>query len=170
MWEMIVTNAATLKDDKVGFGESEWIAKSVFNSTWRGLLLDGYVAISSVKNPLFIEIVQRGGPTALFLELRYTPPASKATAALSNHTVDIETFYRARYCAGSWVETEPDFIQEVEHNTRREWHRLGLYTKRGQDYDGIAYTLLDSEADDAAVQSEQDARELERQYEREARR
>ncbi len=157
-YELVITDAKTLKEDVIGFGNNKLAAQTIFNWTWRGLLRDGYVSISNVSNPWFVEIAPKRGASVLFIELRDRQPVVKA--ALSNHTVEIEAFYRARYQCGGWIETEPDFIREIESATRATWYELGLYDKRGYDYDGRSYTLT---ADDRLFEDEQVCRDWQRE-------
>ena len=161
--EIVITQAEDLSEEIIGFGSDGAMAKRVYDWTTNAFMRERYILIGKVANLNFVEVVQRGGSTQCFIELRSRPVFTKA--ALSNDTVEIEAFYRARYCGRISVDYEPDFIRETEDNIRTEWYRLGLYEKRGHDYDGRSYTLISSEADDFEVEDVMDTRAAQRDWE-----
>lgn len=166
--EIVITTAKDLKAETIGFGSDGDMAKRVYDWTTNAFMREGYILIGKVANMNFVEVIQRGGKTQCFIELRSRPAIDKA--ALSNNTIEIEAFYRSRYCGRGWMEFEPEFIGETESNIRSEWYRLGLYEKRGYDYDGISYRLVDSSADDFEVEDAMEARAAQREWERRERR
>jgi hypothetical protein len=162
--EIIVTTAKDLNTETVGFGSDGAMAKRVYDWTTNALMRDGFILLGKVANLNFVEVIQRGGTTVMFIELRSRPATTKA--ALSNDREEIEAFYRSRYCGRGWMDFEPDFIGETEDHIRTEWYRLGLYDKRGYDYDRRSYRLVDSEADDLEVEEAMEARAAQREWER----
>lgn len=160
--EIVITQAADLSEEVIGFGSDGAMAKRVYDWTTNAFMRERYILIGKVENLNFVEVVERGGKTKCFIELRNRKPTK---AALSNDMVEIEAYYRARYSGRISVDYEPDFIRETEDNIRTEWYRLGLYDKRGYDYDGRSYRLVDSEADDTEVENAMDARAAQREWE-----
>lgn len=71
--------------------------------------------------------------------------ASMTRAYLAPYNVDCETYYWVLLC-GSGEPRERDFIEEVESDINDCWHKLGLYDKRGHDYFGNSFTLVESDA------------------------
>lgn len=70
-YEMIITDANTLKAEIISFDDNKDMAESVFNSTWHELLCDGYHSIHNAKTPLFVEFVQPKGGIVKYIELSH---------------------------------------------------------------------------------------------------
>lgn len=162
--EIIITQAADLSEEVIGFGSDGDMAKRVYDWTTNAFMRERFILVGKVANMNFVEVIRRGGTTQCFIELRSRPAIVKA--ALSNDREEIEAFYRSRYCGRGWMDFEPDFIGETEDHIRTEWYRLGLYDKRGYDYDRRSYRLVDSEADDLEVMDAMDTRAAQREWER----
>lgn len=71
--ELVVTMAADLENERVGFGGDGAMAKRVFDWITNRLMNDGLIMMLNFNNPNLVEVIQRGGPTLCWIELTSGP-------------------------------------------------------------------------------------------------
>ena len=72
-YEIIISQADDLSVETIGFGEDQAKAERIFDFTTNTLMRDGHILIGNIQHPKFVEVVRRGGPAVMFIELRYQP-------------------------------------------------------------------------------------------------
>lgn len=94
-----------LSVEVIGFGENEATARRIYDFTTNALMRDGFILIGKVENPLFVEVVQRGGPTVMFVELKHVPVLDIANICTLFHLLALEAT-QGRYLATGLVMAE----------------------------------------------------------------
>lgn len=76
--------------------------------------------------------------------------------ALSDYRTDVETFYRVRYELGLHMRIWGDEVRQLELQNTKDindvWWEMGLYKKRGHDYYGQTYSLVEDDGESEVEQ------------------
>lgn len=103
-YEIHITQS-DLSVEVIGFGENEATARRIYEFTTNALMREGHILIGKVENPLFVEVVQRGGPTLMFIELKHVPVLDIANICALFHLLALEVT-QGRYLATGLVIAE----------------------------------------------------------------
>lgn len=103
--EIIYTDAADLSSETIGFGQDEEMARRIFGWTTNTFMRDGFILIGNAKNPEFVEVVQRRGPTVCFVELRSRPDFDMANILEAIHLAALDVL-QPRYLATGLLQAQ----------------------------------------------------------------